>query len=118
MPGVAALADVKATQGWRATADVVSQNIILGALFSGVTNELHTIRVGIDVGSKRHRVAVGLPDGKLIDEFDIDLGQALLWGDGTRPSAPLVCAQCPLRSAIEQQPLRAATKYQPLSSLS
>lgn len=31
-----------------------------------------TIRVGIDVGSARHRVAVGLPDGKLIDEFDVD----------------------------------------------
>lgn len=31
-----------------------------------------TIRVGIDVGSERHRVAVGLPDGKLVDEFDID----------------------------------------------
>ena len=33
---------------------------------------MHTLRVGIDVGSKRHRVAVGLPDGKLIDEFDVD----------------------------------------------
>jgi transposase len=33
---------------------------------------LHTLRVGIDVGSARHRVAVGLPDGKLIDEFDVD----------------------------------------------
>jgi len=32
----------------------------------------HTLRVGIDVGSTRHRVAVGLPDGTLIDEFDID----------------------------------------------
>ncbi len=31
-----------------------------------------TLRVGIDVGSARHRVAVELPDGKLIDEFDID----------------------------------------------
>lgn len=31
-----------------------------------------TIRVGIDVGSTRHRVAVGLPDGNLIDEFDVD----------------------------------------------
>jgi transposase len=30
------------------------------------------IRIGIDVGSARHRVAVGLPDGKLIDEFDLD----------------------------------------------
>ena len=32
----------------------------------------HTLRVGIDIGSTRHRVAVGLPDGTLIDEFDID----------------------------------------------
>ena len=32
----------------------------------------HTLRVGIDIGSARHRVAVGLPDGKLIDELDID----------------------------------------------
>lgn len=31
-----------------------------------------SIRVAIDVGSTRHRVAVGLPDGKLLDEFDID----------------------------------------------
>jgi transposase len=29
------------------------------------------LHVGIDVGSTRHRVAVGLPDGALIDEFDI-----------------------------------------------
>ena len=32
----------------------------------------HSLRVGIDIGSARHRVAVGLPDGKLIDEFDVD----------------------------------------------
>lgn len=31
-----------------------------------------SIRVAIDVGSTRHRVAVGLPNGKLLDEFDID----------------------------------------------
>jgi transposase len=31
-----------------------------------------TIRIGIDVGSARHRVAVGLPNGTLIDEFDVD----------------------------------------------
>jgi len=31
-----------------------------------------TIRIGIDVGSARHRVAVGLPDGRLIDEFDVE----------------------------------------------
>lgn len=32
----------------------------------------HALRVGIDIGSAIHRVAVGLPDGKLIDEFDVD----------------------------------------------
>ncbi len=32
----------------------------------------HSIRVAVDVGSTRHRVAVGLPDGKILDEFDID----------------------------------------------
>jgi len=32
----------------------------------------NTLRIGIDVGSARHRVAVGLPDGTLIDEFDVD----------------------------------------------
>jgi transposase len=31
-----------------------------------------SIRVGVDVGSARHRVAVGLPDGKVLDEFDIN----------------------------------------------
>ena len=31
-----------------------------------------SIHVAIDVGSERHRVAVGLADGKLLDEFDID----------------------------------------------
>ena len=30
-----------------------------------------SIRVAVDVGSTRHRVAVGLPDGKVLDEFDI-----------------------------------------------
>jgi len=32
----------------------------------------HALRVGIDIGSASHRVAVGLPDGKLIDEFNVD----------------------------------------------
>lgn len=31
-----------------------------------------SIRVAVDVGSARHRVAVGLPDGKVLEEFDID----------------------------------------------
>lgn len=31
-----------------------------------------SIRVAIDVGCERHRVAIGLPDGKLVEEFDID----------------------------------------------
>jgi transposase len=30
-----------------------------------------SIRVAVDVGSARHRVAVGLPDGKILEEFDI-----------------------------------------------
>ena len=29
------------------------------------------LRVGIDVGSTRDYVAVGLPDGKIIDEFNV-----------------------------------------------
>jgi len=28
--------------------------------------------VGIDVGCRRHRVAIGMPDGTLIDQFDLD----------------------------------------------
>lgn len=31
-----------------------------------------SIRVAIDVGSACHRVAIGLPDGKVLDEFDIE----------------------------------------------
>lgn len=31
-----------------------------------------SIRVAVDVGSTRHSVAVGLPDGKVLDEFDIE----------------------------------------------
>ena len=31
-----------------------------------------SIRVAVDVGSTCHRVAVGLPDGKILDEFDVD----------------------------------------------
>jgi transposase len=34
--------------------------------------DMNTLRVGIDVGGARHHVAVGLPNGRLIDEFDID----------------------------------------------
>ncbi len=30
-----------------------------------------SIRVAVDVGSAYHRVAIGLPDGKVLDEFDI-----------------------------------------------
>lgn len=30
-----------------------------------------SIRVAVDVGCERHRVAVGLPDGKILEEFDI-----------------------------------------------
>jgi transposase len=34
-------------------------------------NTPHEIRVGIDVGCHNHTVAIGLPSGKLIDEFEI-----------------------------------------------
>jgi len=33
---------------------------------------METLLVGIDVGCRRHRVAVGMPDGTLIDQFDLD----------------------------------------------
>lgn len=33
---------------------------------------MESLLVGIDVGCKRHRVAVGLQDGRLIDQFDLD----------------------------------------------
>ncbi len=29
------------------------------------------LRVGVDVGAGRHSVAVGLSDGRLLDEFEI-----------------------------------------------
>ena len=37
----------------------------------------NTLRIGIDVGSARHRVAVGLPDGTLIDEFDVHIKEVV-----------------------------------------
>jgi hypothetical protein len=33
---------------------------------------MHTLRVAIDVGRTRHRVAVGLPDGKLGQVLRVD----------------------------------------------
>jgi len=33
---------------------------------------MEALLVGIDVGCRRHRVAVGRPDGKLIDQFDLE----------------------------------------------
>ncbi len=33
---------------------------------------MEQLLVGIDVGCRRHRVAVGMPDGTLIDQFDLD----------------------------------------------
>jgi len=33
---------------------------------------MEQLLVGIDIGCRRHRVAVGMPDGTLIDQFDLD----------------------------------------------
>jgi len=33
---------------------------------------MESLQVGIDVGCRCHRVAMGMPDGTLIDEFDLD----------------------------------------------
>jgi len=33
---------------------------------------MEILLVGIDVGCRRHRVAVGMPDGALLDQFDLD----------------------------------------------
>ncbi len=36
----------------------------------GYTKSLKSLPVGIDVGCRRYRVAVGMPDGTLLDQFD------------------------------------------------
>jgi len=33
---------------------------------------MEALLVGIDVGCRRHRVAVGMPDGALLDQFDLE----------------------------------------------
>ena len=33
---------------------------------------MEELLVGIDVGCRQHRVAIGTPDGVLIDQFDLD----------------------------------------------
>ena len=33
---------------------------------------MQALLVGIDVGCRRHRVAIGTPDGVLVDQFDLD----------------------------------------------
>ncbi len=33
---------------------------------------MEQLLVGIDVGCRRHRVAIGMPDGTLVDQFDVD----------------------------------------------
>lgn len=33
---------------------------------------MNSLLVGIDVGCRRHRVAIGMPDGQLLDQFDLD----------------------------------------------
>jgi transposase len=62
---------------------------------------MHTLRVGIDVGSKRHRVAVGLPDGKLIDEFDVDHHQVGFHQFFRRIDALEIKHQLPVTVAME-----------------
>lgn len=64
------------------------------------------LRVAIDVGNQSHQVAVGNPDGELIDEFRIDHraeglaqffarierhGVTDIRGDGVEPKIPRVC---------------------------
>jgi len=44
--------------------------------------------VGIDVGCRRHRVAVGQPDGTLIDQFDLDHQPASFVGRGLTRHKP------------------------------
>ena len=56
-----------------------------------------SIRVAVDVGSTRHRVAIGLPDGKLLDEFDIDKFKGVSFAlFSTPPSAPIPQLQTPV----------------------
>ncbi len=33
---------------------------------------MESLLVGFDVGCRRHRVAVDMPDGRLLDQFDVD----------------------------------------------
>ncbi len=62
---------------------------------------MHTLRVGIDVGSQRHRVAVGLPDGKLIDEFNVDHHQIGFQQFFRRIDALEIKHQLPVTVAME-----------------
>jgi transposase len=62
---------------------------------------MHTLRVGIDVGSQRHRVAVGLPNGKLIDEFDVDCHQIGFQQFFRRIDALEIKHQLPVTVAME-----------------
>jgi len=32
---------------------------------------MNALLVGIDVGCRKHRVAIGMPDGKLLEQFDL-----------------------------------------------
>jgi transposase len=61
----------------------------------------NTLRIGIDVGSTRHRVAVGLPDGRLIDEFDVDHHSAGFQQFFDRIAALEVCHALPVAVAME-----------------
>ena len=60
------------------------------------------ILVGIDVGSQQHSVAVGLSDGSLLDEFDIDHrpdGFSKFFDRVTKHSKNFDC--CDVRVAME-----------------
>lgn len=61
----------------------------------------NTLRIGIDVGSTRHRVAVGLPDGRLIDEFDVDHHSAGFQQFFDRIAALEACHALPVAVAME-----------------
>lgn len=61
----------------------------------------HSIRVAIDVGSDRHFVAVGLPDGKILEEFNIGHDRDGFNEFFRRIDAIEQCHQLPVAVAME-----------------
>jgi len=59
------------------------------------------IRVSVDVGCKQHRVAVGLPDGQILDEFSISHQPDGFATFFDRLSKLEQQYQCPIRVAME-----------------